>query len=97
MRDTFKPINPNNINKKEYDQVLESHLFFKEKRDKSIKGCMVAGGDKQRGTTDNNDASSPTAALKSVLLTATIDAKEGRDVSTVDIPNAFITTRIKNK
>ena len=58
---------------------------------------MVAGGDKQRGTIDKADAASPTAALESVLLTATIDAKEGRDVATVDIPNAFITTRIENE
>jgi hypothetical protein len=57
---------------------------------------MVAGGNKQRGTIDKEDASSPTAALESVLLTATIHAKEGRDVATVDIPNAFIQTRIEN-
>ena len=29
-------------------QTLESHLFLKEKRDLTIKGCLVAGGDKQR-------------------------------------------------
>ena len=58
---------------------------------------MVAGGDKQRGTINKTDAASPTAALESVLLTATIDAKEGRDVATVEIPNAFITTRIENE
>ena len=58
---------------------------------------MVAGGDKQRGTIDKYDAASPTAALDSVLLTANIDAKEGRDVATVDILNALITTHIKNE
>ena len=58
---------------------------------------MVAGGEKQRGTIDKTDAASPTAALESVLLTATIDTNEGRDVATVDIPNTFITTRIENE
>ena len=58
---------------------------------------MVAGGDKHRGTIDKSDAASPTAALESILLTATIDAKEVRDVATVDIPNAFITTCIENE
>ena len=58
---------------------------------------MVAGGDKKRGTIDKAVAASPTAALESVLLTATINAKEGRDVATVDIPDAFITTRIDNE
>ena len=83
--------------KNEYDRVLEFHLFLKQKRDQSIKGRMVAGGNKQRGHIDKIDANSPTAALESVLLTSTIDAKEGRDVAIIDIPNAFVTTRIEDK
>ena len=58
---------------------------------------MVAGGNTQRGHIDKTDATSPTAALESVLLTSTIDAKEGRDVAIVDILNAFVTTRIEKK
>ena len=58
---------------------------------------MVTGRNKKRGKTDKTDATSPTAALESVLLTSTIDAKEGRDVAIIDIPNAFVTTRIENK
>jgi hypothetical protein len=34
----------------------------------------------------------PTAATESILLTATVDAEEGRDVMGVDIPNAFVQT-----
>jgi hypothetical protein len=51
---------------------------------------MVAGGNKQRGSIEKTEASSPTAALESVLLTAVIDAKEHRDVAVIDIPNAFV-------
>ena len=58
---------------------------------------MVAGGNKQRGHIDKTDATSPTAALYSVLITSTIDAKEVRDVAIIDIPNAFVTTRIEDK
>ena len=58
---------------------------------------MVAGGNNQRGHIDKTDATSPTAALESVLLTSTIDAKEGRDVDIIDIPNAFVTKRSKTK
>ena len=76
--------------------MLESHLFLKQKRDKSIKGQMVVGGNKQRGTIDKEDAASPTAALESVLLSSTIDAAEERYVAVIDIPNSFIQTRIKN-
>ena len=31
MRDTFRPINPKNLSKNEYDKVLESHMFLKHK------------------------------------------------------------------
>ena len=55
------------------------------------------GGNKQRGHIDKTYATSPNATLESVLLTSTIDAKEGRDVAIIDIPNAFVTTRIENK
>jgi hypothetical protein len=34
---------------------------------------------------------------ESVVLTCIIDAQEGRDVAVVDIPNAFIQTRVKSK
>ena len=58
---------------------------------------MFAGGNKQIGHTDKTDVTYTTAALESVLLTSTIDAKEGRDVAVIDIPNAFVTTIIENK
>ena len=58
---------------------------------------MVAGGNKHRNHIEKTDAASPTAAPEYVLLTGTIDAKEGRDVAIVDIPNAFVTTRIEKK
>ena len=38
------------------------------------------------------EAASPTETLDSLFLSATIDAKEGRDVAVIDIPNAFIQT-----
>ena len=63
MRDTFRPINSKTLSKSEYDKVLESHLFLKQKRYYSIKGIMVAGGNKQRGHIDKTDATSPTVAL----------------------------------
>ena len=75
-RDTFEPVNHRSLSKKGYEKLLESHLFLKQKRDETIKGRMVAGGNKQRGTIDKEDSASLTAALKSVLLASTIDAAE---------------------
>ena len=43
------------------------------------------------------DASSPTVATESVLLTAVIAAEEHRDVAVVAILNAFIQTRVERE
>jgi hypothetical protein len=87
-------INPKDLIDEERQQVLEYHLFLKEKRDATVKGRMVAGGNKQRGSIGKLDVSSPTATLESVLLTAVINAHEGLEqVAVVDIPNAFDQTR----
>ena len=46
---------------------------------------------------DKKDASSPTAYMESIMLTAIIDAEEERDVATIDIPNFFIQTPVERK
>ena len=65
-------------------------MFLKQKRTGQITGRGCADGRKQRLHTTKDDASSPTAATESVLLSCVIDAKERRDVATVDIPGAFM-------
>jgi hypothetical protein len=72
-------------------------MFLKEKRDGSLKGRTVAGGNKQRDYISKEDASSPTVATEAVLLSCIIDAEEGRDVAVIDIPNAFIQTRVEDE
>ena len=77
--------------------VLESHMFLKEKRDKTIEARTVAGGNKQRDYISKEDSSSPTVATESVLLSCIIDAEEGRDVAVIDIPNASIQTPVEHE
>jgi hypothetical protein len=72
-------------------------MFLKQKWDEKIKGITVAGGNKQRDYISKEDASSPTVTTESVLLSCIIDVKEERDVTVVDIPNAFVQTRVKNE
>jgi hypothetical protein len=72
-------------------------MFLKQKRDGKIKGRTVDGGKKQREYISKEDASSPSVAMEAVLLSCIIDAKEGRDVSVVEIPNAFVQTRVENE
>jgi hypothetical protein len=57
----------------------------------------VVGGNKQRDYISKEDATSPTVAMESILLTCIIDAEEARDVAIVDIPNAFIQTHIEDE
>ena len=71
---------------------MESLIFLTEKRDGRIKARACANGSSQREYINREDATSPTAATESILITATIDAKENRDIMTADIPNAFIQT-----
>jgi hypothetical protein len=35
---------------------------------------------------------SPTVATESIAITATIEAKQGRDIMAINVPNAFIQT-----
>jgi hypothetical protein len=97
FRDTFKPKHWSDLTQDQRKTVLESHMFLKEKRDGKIKGRTVAGGNKQRDYISKEDASSPTVTTESVLLSCIIDAEEERDVAVIDIPNAFIQTRVEDE
>ena len=89
-RTCFTPIDISTLTPEEKRKAMEALMFLTEKRDKSIKGRMVYNGKPTREWLSREDSASPTAALESIMLTAIVDAKEGRDVMTADIPNAFI-------
>jgi hypothetical protein len=97
FRNIFKPNHWRELSKVQRQTVLESHVFLKQKRDRKIKGTTLAGGNKQRDYISKEDASSPTVTAESVLLSCIIDAEEERDVAVVDIPNAFVQTRVENE
>ena len=59
-----------------------------------MKARTCADGSSQRAYVYKEEAASPTAATESIMLTGVIDAKQGRDVITLDIPNAFVQTSI---
>jgi hypothetical protein len=60
-----------------------------------VKARHCANGSSQREYMQREEVSSPTVSTESVSLTAVIEAREGRDVATCDIPNAFIQTRLR--
>ena len=96
-RATFKPLDRNRMTAEQHKQKLRSHLFLKKKRDGTIKGRTVAGGNKQHDFITKEEASSPTASTEAVLYTCIIDAEERRNITTLDIPNAFITTVVERE
>jgi hypothetical protein len=95
-REVSEPIDVSQLSAIEKKRALESLIFLVEKKDKTIKGRTCANGSTQHKYVNQEDATSPTAATELILLTATIDAEEGRDVMTVDIPNAFVQTKLDN-
>ena len=97
FRNTFKPKHWYELTEEEKTKVLESHMFLKQKRDGTIKGRTVAGGNKQRDSISKEDSSSPTVSTEAVLLTCIVDAEEERDVATIDIPNEFIQATIEDE
>jgi hypothetical protein len=71
-------------------KVQQALMFLGEKRDGTVKGRMVYNGKPTREWLSSEDSTSPTAALKSIMLTAAINAHEEHGVMKCDIPNAFI-------
>jgi hypothetical protein len=74
----------------EWRKAQQALMYLGEKRDGTIKGRMVYNGRPTREWISREDSSSPTAALESIMLTGVIDAHEGRDIMTCDIPNVCI-------
>eukprot|EP00978_Attheya_sp_CCMP212_P040803 scaffold226459_cov23-Attheya_sp.AAC.2 len=89
-RKVLEPRSGANLTRKDKKCALNYLMFLKKKQCGRIKGRGCADGRKQRATTTKEEASSPTVAIESVMLTSVIDAKENRDVAIVDIPGAFM-------
>ena len=96
-QDCWTPIKLQTPSPTERKKALESLTFLVEKKSGKIKARHCANGSKQRQCVDSNEAASPTVMTHSMLLTATIEAKEGRDVAVFDIPNACIQTHVDKR
>jgi hypothetical protein len=93
-RVVFKPIHIKDMTMLERKRAMESLIFLAEKRDGTIKARTCANGSTQRAYIAREEATSPTAATDAILITGVIDAKQKRDVMTLDVPNAFVQTPI---
>lgn len=89
-RKCFVPVKVEDITRQERNNAIGSLAFLVEKHDGTVKARHCANGAEQRAQIRKEDASSPAVSTEAVLITSVIDAEEGRDVVTCDIPNAFI-------
>ncbi len=96
-QNSFKPMHWKSLTAKQHNKVLESHIFVERKQHGVLKAQQVAGGNKQRGYITKEDASSPTVSSEAVMLTCVNNANENRDVTIVDIPNAFVQTYVEDE
>ena len=96
----FKGVHPSQI---ESRKIIKSFCFLKDKYTSTgtfdkLKARLVAGGHMQdRSEVLFEDVSSPTSALQHLLLVATIAAKEGRVVKTVDFTSAYLNADMSDK
>ena len=95
-RGVLEPKSAKDLDVEQRKDALQYLMFLKQKRNGTIKGRGCADGRKQRAYTTKEEASSPTVAIESVMLSCVIDAKEGRDVATVDIPGAFMQAEMED-
>ena len=70
--------------------ALQYLMFLKEKRCGKVKARGCADGRKQRLYKTKEETSSPTMNVEALFITCIIDALEGREVMTCDIPGAFM-------
>jgi hypothetical protein len=89
-RKVILPINRDTLNAHDREMALPYLMFIKQKQSGQVKGRGCADGQRQRIYSVKGDVSPPTVATESVLLTCTIDAFEGQDIATVNIPCAFL-------
>ena len=91
-RNCFEPVHVYDLTAEERARAQVALMFLTEKRTGQKKGRMVFNGKPTRDWLSREEASSPTVTQEGVSITASIDAHEGRDIMTNDIPNAFIQT-----
>ena len=69
--------------------ALRYLIFLTKKRSSQIKSRVFAGGHKQREYMTKEETYSPTVSTEELMISCLMDAKEGIDVSTIDILGPF--------
>ena len=91
-RTTFEPARKEELTESELKRAIDSLTFVEEKYDSRIKDRICVVRSSQRRYISKEEPASPTVVTEAIFITGVIEAKEERDIITLDIPNAFIQT-----
>ncbi|CAJ1933732.1 unnamed protein product [Cylindrotheca closterium] len=93
IRDCFTPEFVKDMTASEQKKAQSAMMLLAEKQfEKTIIGRLVYQGYGTREWLSREDTASPTALQEAITTTCVIDAHKGRDIMTMDVPNAFIQT-----
>ena len=100
FKDSWDPIYPDAVASVK-SKIIPSRMFLREKFLANgifdvLKSRLVAGGHRQDRSL-YPDTSSPTPATSSIFIVASIAAKEGRFVSTMDIGSAYLNAAMEGE
>jgi hypothetical protein len=90
VMDVMSGCHARDLSKEEKRRALRYLMFLKQKRCGMIKGRGCVDGRPQRLWKTKDETTSPTVSIESLFISCMIDAMEGRDVATIDIPSAFM-------
>jgi hypothetical protein len=90
QREVMKAVPADSLDREAKKKALQYLMCLNKKQCGKIKGRGCANGRKQRLYISKQEASSPTVSIESLMISCIINAKQGRNVATVDIPRAFM-------
>eukprot|EP00957_Ditylum_brightwellii_P009612 724568-Ditylum_brightwellii.AAC.1 len=97
QKETFTPMAPQDLTHEQKKIALNSLMFITKKGCGRVKARQCMNGCKQRNMYSKEEAASPMVSTKAILLISIIDAKEGQDVATTDIPVAYLNADMDDK
>jgi hypothetical protein len=88
----FEPQHARDLLDDNKKKALSLLILLRQKKNGAVKVRSCANGNPQREhiAKEKEEAAAPTVALELVFLTSTIDAKENREVVTINISGAFL-------
>eukprot|EP00804_Cyclotella_cryptica_P005871 CCRYP_000147-RA/>CCRYP_000147-RA protein AED:0.12 eAED:0.13 QI:0/0/0/1/0/0/3/0/1214 len=86
----FIPVDPTKLTRQETAAALAALMLLKQKMDGTLKARACTDRRKQRESTAEEEAASPTVSIESIFISCAIEASEGRCVTIIDLPGAFL-------